>query len=655
MLPIKKSIIRNKWAYRNLREQEVIALPSERTLRKVTQRLDPTSSNGLSTEEYLKIRINKLNQFERTVMLVMDEIYISRRVEYSRGKILGFCNSGKDVASTVLVFMIRSVIGKYRDVVSIVPVNNLTAVTMHNSFNVVMRSLLHIGFSVVATSVDNNRVNSKFYKLLCLKGDDKRSVVFENSNNPTFLLFDSTHNFKNIYNNFLNKEHFDIPEFSPICGRALCAEFKDVKDIYQMECKMPLKLAHKLTEKCIAPKPIERSSVKMSAAVFHESTCAALLYYKKTDTADFANIVRKYWSVVSVNDTTIGCHKRDICKNPVSSSFDWKLQYLRQFEQFLAKWENTCQGRGLTKDTFAALRHTSLALADLATYLIDKANFNYVLLGRFVSDCLESRFGWYRQSCGGNYYISMRQLVESERKIKCISLLKFSELSIEGVDETFSSYGIVASQTKPFNCEVATVAQAIADDLMESLYSPSMDDANVVYYVSGYIAYSILKLTTCSHCEEILVLTEDIVCDLEIENLASPTGASQFLDIMTRGGLKKPTDYVFSVCLKLYQIYQTLQHHPKHWSTFLSSERHCSLFMDIASNVLQLDEEIYSQSVGRTHCASGHSVLETILMKMFNCLAKNFVKSKSDEFRLQDCGRSNCRKIMKLQSGNTLG
>ena len=49
----------------------------------------------------------------------------------------------------------------------------------------------------------------------------------------------------------------------------------------------------------------------------------------------------------------------------------------------------------LSKETCLAVKHTSLALCDIAKYLLSDLGFSYVLLGKFQSDILESRFGGY--------------------------------------------------------------------------------------------------------------------------------------------------------------------------------------------------------------------------------------------------------------------
>ena len=41
-----------------------------------------------------------------------------------------------------------------------------------------------------------------------------------------------------------------------------------------------------------------------------------------------------------------------------------------------------------------------------------------------MSDPLEGRFGWYRQTNGGNFFVSTKQLLHSEKKIRCLSLLQ---------------------------------------------------------------------------------------------------------------------------------------------------------------------------------------------------------------------------------------
>ena len=102
------------------------------------------------------------------------------------------------------------------------------------------------------------------------------------------------------------------------------ASFIDIRNLYAEESKQPLKLAHKLTQKSLAPKNIEKTSVKLSNAIFHESTLHALQYFNEnqgkqwTGTADFVEIVLKMWKIVNVKTPSIGQHKKDLFREPIS-------------------------------------------------------------------------------------------------------------------------------------------------------------------------------------------------------------------------------------------------------------------------------------------------------------------------------------------------
>jgi hypothetical protein len=58
----------------------------------------------------------------------------------------------------------------------------------------------------------------------------------------------------------------------------------------------------------------------------------------------------------------------------------------------------------------------------LCRYLNDDLKFQYILF-QFQTDALEPRRP-FRQMSGGNYHISVMQVLESERKLKMLSVLK---------------------------------------------------------------------------------------------------------------------------------------------------------------------------------------------------------------------------------------
>ena len=69
----------------------------------------------------------------------------------------------------------------------------------------------------------------------------------------------------------------------------------------------------------------------------------------------------------------------------------------------------------LINETFSALLHTVDTLVLLVNYLLDNAKWNYVMLGRFQPDNLETRFGQYIMLSGTNYLMSVKEVIQSER------------------------------------------------------------------------------------------------------------------------------------------------------------------------------------------------------------------------------------------------
>ena len=98
---------------------------------------------------------------------------------------------------------------------------------------------------------------------------------------------------------------------------------------------------------------------------------------------------------------------------------------------------------GLTTETFLSLRQTCRGITGLAKYLINYCGFKYVLLGKIQFDTIEGRFGRICQlsgaNYGANYYISMRQLLESDRKLRTLSLVKYSRIFISHIDQVAKS------------------------------------------------------------------------------------------------------------------------------------------------------------------------------------------------------------------------
>ena len=379
-----------------LLQNKLLILPSERALRRITATLgEPSQSTSI---KYLNTRRSELNSFEANVNLIFDEIYIASRVEYSSasGKLFGLTSEGQ-LASTILCFMASSVCGRFQDVVALIPMSHFDTRKLQAATLDVLKLLDSSGFNVVSICCDNHLVNRSFFKNILCEGNLTSSVAHPITKKPLFLLFDSVHNFKNVYNNLYNRRELAFPDFDDPDVKH-CASFDDICSLYAKELQRPLKMAHKLNAKSLEPKNIEKTSVKLASAIFHESTLNALNYFcinenkQWNGTAKFIDIVLKMWKIVNVKTPSIGHHKKDAFREPILRCDDFKLQYLEKFAHFIQTWSSSGM-RCLSKETCLALKHTSLSLCSLAKYLLSDLGFSYVLLGKLQSDPLESRFG----------------------------------------------------------------------------------------------------------------------------------------------------------------------------------------------------------------------------------------------------------------------
>jgi hypothetical protein len=95
------------------------------------------------------------------------------------------------------------------------------------------------------------------------------------------------------------------------------------------------------------------------------------------------------------------------------------FEFLNACIAWLNQWNSMKGSIGkLTKETHSALLQTTSGLLRMAECCLEKKGFNYFLCGKVQTDKLEERFGKYRQQAGSNYNVSIRQVFESESKIR---------------------------------------------------------------------------------------------------------------------------------------------------------------------------------------------------------------------------------------------
>ncbi|XP_037526412.2 uncharacterized protein LOC119403555 [Rhipicephalus sanguineus] len=115
-------------AYKFLRRTSVLTLPHPSTIRNVCpsiQMCPQIDSSDATFLQYVSQRLKHLQPHEHTVTLMLDEIHIKPCLDYKGGNTCGAAVNSNEVATSVHVFMIQSLLSSFKEVAHILPVKTL--------------------------------------------------------------------------------------------------------------------------------------------------------------------------------------------------------------------------------------------------------------------------------------------------------------------------------------------------------------------------------------------------------------------------------------------------------------------------------------------------------------------------------------------------
>ena len=282
------------------------------------------------------------------------------------------------------------------------------------------------------------------------------------------------------------------------------------------------------------------------------------------------------------------------------------------------------------------------AIPELAEHLKKKHGFVYILPGKFTSDPVEGRFGWYRQMNGGNYFMSLKQLMQSEKKIRVLSLMQqhallsgscLKEFDALPLLETSFDIGAEENDVLWLNDVFARVS---LDDI-------TCADANITYYVSGYVGRSISRRRKCSSCKELLIAGDD---SFSIHHYL-PDEYKQLFENVNRGGLSQPSEFIYTVTALAVQHYMAILSTGEPTKTkFLSMSNPRSVFLKALINIAAATETL--SNLLSQQCSAGHLNFKEVVKSTFNCFAKNELK-RINAFKVE-MPEISVKKLRKLTS-----
>ncbi len=254
---------------------------------------------------------------------------------------------------------------------------------------------------------------------------------------------------------------------------------------------------------------------------------------------------------------------------------------------------------------------------------------------------------WYRQLSGGNYFLSVRQVFENEKKIKVLSILKYAGCSVKEMQEIASS----TQKDAETSVGLLDIIKDIEASLSETDSALDHADCQVVCYMSGALARSEYGFRKCSSCRSLLTLDDAEDRKLPVLSAEGPIteDVREFMKDINRGGLVIPSDAAFTVGIKSWTVITLFKDNESLMQRFMEDKigvNKKSLFASIVKQLLETDASDYGTGLSGLVCQKGHDFGFGLAQRFFSSMAKNFVKSKSD---MNQWEREQ-KKIAKLQS-----
>ena len=245
--------------------------------------------------------------------------------------------------------------------------------------------------------------------------------------------------------------------------------------------------------------------------------------------------------------------------------------------------------------------------------------FRYTLPGKFMSDPIEARFGWYRQASGGNFFMSVKQLMLAEKKIRALSLLQ-QKMLVEASKFTSSSFGVdFATSDVSAAADIQWLYDFFVGNEVGDLNQLSIVDGNVIYFVSGYIARSICRRRKCVACQ--VQLLAAVQKEERIEEFI-PDEYKALFDDANRGGLSAPTELCFATTALAVQAYNAISTDDETKMKLLTGNEHRAVF----AKALHRLASSTSAAVLNQQCSQQHENFDSVVQAAFNCFAKNELK-----------------------------
>ena len=477
----------------------------------------------------IKKKVDSMSEMEKLCTLCMDEISHKTNLHYdiSRDIIVGLEDFGSatrtnKVANSALVFLLRSISGKWKQPLGYVLVNGGCPVKEMEELEVV----------VVMSDLGSN-----FRSLANHPGITPEKPWFMLNGKRYYLMFDPPHLIKCIRNNLM-KYTFKFGQYT--------AKWQDIVDLYNKDKELAIRAAPKITDKHIWPNNFAKMKVKYATQVLSHTVAASICMHVSVGSLSSsamgtAECISKFDSLFdAVNVLTIQSSKALKCAltqtSPHLNFFEQAISFIKSLKIVQGNEEVTSRIKCIN-----GWLVTINAICQIWDHLQQNHGFKFLLTRRLNTDPIENFFGTIRQQ-GGNSDI---QFTHAFRKLFFSSFLNSSRGNCDDDFDNLLAQFSKADSTVPALIPAPTSPRSddiISTDYRDKEVRDNLLKDNPIAYVAGYLLRKCFHIHQCPTCKSALVTNE-----LE-ENRNLLCFFKAYESEKTFGGLLAPTkpclDYV---------------------------------------------------------------------------------------------------------------
>ena len=426
---------RSPSAYKVLRAAG-FTLPHPNTLR---NRFKVVFSKGAgmcpSLLKMLKLRAQMLSGHQTFVTLSLDGMSVSPALRYRReiDTVVGFedfgpfGNSGK-VANQGVVLMVRGLTERWKQIVGYyLCYHNLSYEVLSQIIEDAVLRITELGLTVSALVLDQESTQWSFTKKV---GVSENRPYFESNQVRIHVVPDPPHLIKGLRNHFKDK---DITY--TIDGVQKIAKFKFIRDMYNIDCTLPIRAACKLKDEHFSLPRGRKMKVILACQIFSHSVASAIRKYINSnqlpidaeETAAFVDMVNSAWDFIDSNNLNHPGHKKPIRAKTIDNDLERFDYFYNFFKSFSFKNINQCAFHAGWCLAFKSLK-------SLCKHLMkDNKELEYLCLRKCNQDHVENLHAQIRSKNGFNDHPTSEGYITALRCLACSSSLT------ELLDATISS------------------------------------------------------------------------------------------------------------------------------------------------------------------------------------------------------------------------